>query len=58
MMDMKDMEDMVDMEDMEGMVDMVGKVDMKQLVDMELDMGVDHFNGWKESGHQAAVSDC
>ena len=48
-MDMKDMKDMEDMEDMEDMVDMV---------DMELDMGVDHFNGWKESGPQAAVSDC
>ena len=49
MMDMKDMEDMVDMEDI---LDMVGKVDM------ELDMGLDHFNGWKESVSQAAVSDC
>ena len=46
MMDMKDMEDMEDMEDM------VGKVDM------ELDMGVDHFYGWKESTPQATVSDC
>ena len=43
---------MMDMKDMEDVVDMVGKVDM------ELDMGVDHFNGWKESGPQAAVSDC
>ena len=49
---------MMDMKDMEDMVDMVGKVDMEQLVDLELDMGVDHFNGWKESGPQAAVSDC
>ena len=39
------------MMDMKGMVDIVGKVDM------ELDMGVDHFNGWKESGPQAAVSE-
>ena len=40
------------MMDMKDMVDIVGKVDM------ELDMGVDHFNGWKESIPQAAVSDC
>ena len=35
---------MMDMKDMEDVVDMVGKVDM------ELDMGVDHFKGWKEFG--------
>ena len=40
------------MMDMKGMEDMVG------MVDMELVIGVDHFNGWKESGPQAAVSDC
>ena len=40
------------------MMDMKDMVDMVDMVDMELDMGVDHFNGWKESIPQAAVSDC
>ena len=39
------------MMDMKGMEDMVG------MVDMGLVIGVDHFNGWKEPGPQAAVSD-
>ena len=43
------------MMDMKDMVDIVGK---GCKVDMELDMGLDHFNGWKESVSQAAVSDC
>ena len=37
---------------------MMDMKDMEYMVDMQLDMGVDHFNGWKESGPQAAVSDC
>ena len=58
MMDMKDMEDMVGMVGEEDMVDMGDILDMVSKVDMDLDMGLDHFNGWKEAGPQAAVSDC